>query len=251
MISEYPLLTKSRADLNTANDLWQYPRFPAFELPFDTLAPETRFFYQEPTQSEVIQEPNVLQSLIIPPPIPNFDTVLEELRTFVNELAVVTRSFGPLNPPRIQMSDKILYIERRLIGLIHDPTAYQNLLDNSCAVAALIFLRANLRDSICTFGIDNTSKLKIALQSVLELPISWRSSMDVRSREKLIWAVGYGAVSSGSTSERPWFVRLFRELCQTLELQSWEFVKGIFKSVLWQDELDGEGLRLWDEVRTI
>jgi hypothetical protein len=212
---------------------------------------ETRFSHQETTQSGVKQVQNMISSSIIPSTKPNFDTVLEELRIFATELIVVARSFSPLNCPRIQTSDRIQHIERRIFDLIHSPPASQSPLDHSCAIAALIYLRANLRDNVCNFGIVKTSKLQIALQSVLELADLWKWSIDVRSREKLVWAVGFGAVSSSGTPERPWFVRLFRDLCYTLELQRWESVEVIFKTVLWHDELDDEGIRLWEEMQTI
>ncbi|OBT55996.1 hypothetical protein VE04_05747 [Pseudogymnoascus sp. 24MN13] len=232
-----------QADLNTANDLWQPPRFPAFESPLAVLPPtETRFCHQETTQFGV-------PSSIMPSTKPNIDTVIDELRTFATELAVVSRSLSPLNRSRIQISDEIQHMERRIFDLIHNPPAFKNPLDHSCAIAALIYLRANLRDNFCNFGVVKTSKLQIALQSVFELADLWKWGLDVRSREKLVWAVGFGAVSSDSGPEKPWFVRLFRDLCDTFELRRWERVKDIFRTVLWQDELDDEGIRLWEEVQ--
>jgi hypothetical protein len=180
---------------------------------------------------------------------PNFDTVIDELRTFATELAIVSRSLSPLNRSRIQTSDEIQHMERMIFDLIHNPPAFQNPLDHSCAIAALIYLRANLRDNFCNFGVVKTSKLQIALQSVFELADLYKWGLDVRSREKLVWVVGFGAVSSDSGSEKSWFVRLFKDLCDTFELRRWERVKDIFRTVLWQDELDNEGIRLWEEVQ--
>lgn len=203
---------------------------------------ETRFSHQETTQFGVL-------SSFMPSTKSNIDTVIDELRTLAAEVAVVSRSLSPLNHFRIQISDKILHMERRIFDLIHTPPAIQNPLDHSCAIAALIYLRANLRDNFCNFGVVKTSKLQIALQSVSELVGLWKWGVDVRSREKLVWAVGFGAVSSDSGFEKLWFVRLFRHLCDIFELRRWERVKDIFRTMLWQDDLDDKSIGVWEEVQ--
>ena len=73
----------------------------------------------------------------------------------------------------------------------------------------------------------------------------------MRDRKKLIWTVGVGAVSSAGRPERTWFVRLFRVLCDKLELQMWAYVTVLFENVLWTDELDNNGVTLWEEMQTI
>jgi hypothetical protein len=142
-------------------------------------------------------------------------------------------------------------MERRILDLIHSPLVSQNALDHSCAIAALVYMRSNVRDSVCNFGIVETVKLQIALQSLMDLADLWRWGIEIRSREKLVWTVGFGAVSSSGKSERPWFVRLFKDVCDVLELRRWEHVKVIFETVLWKDELNDEGIRLWEEMQMI
>jgi hypothetical protein len=242
------LLTQYRTDLNTANDLWQPPRFPALSLPASTdPAPETGYFPQQSSQPEL----EGLQYTLSPPlnlsSEPNIDVVLEDLKSFAAELKVITRSISPLNRPRIEISDRIHFIERQIFDIIHSPPVPQNALDHACAVAALIYMRSNVRDSVCNFRIVETAKLQIALQSLMEL--AW--GMEIRSREKLVWTVGFGAVSSAGRPERPWFVRLFRDLCDMLQLGRWEYVKAVFETVLWKDELDDNGVRLWEEMQMI
>ena len=70
----------------------------------------------------------------------------------------------------------------------------------------------------------------------------------MRDREKLVWTVGFGAVSSGGRPERDWFVAMFRHVCENLGLVRWEYVRAVFETVLWKGELDAEGVRLWDEM---
>jgi hypothetical protein len=85
----------------------------------------------------------------------------------------------------------------------------------------------------------------------LELADSWKFGLDARTREKLIWSVGFGGISSGGRRERAWFISLFRDICNTLEVRSWEYVRVMFRNVLWRDELDDEGVRFWGEMQTI
>lgn len=82
----------------------------------------------------------------------------------------------------------------------------------------------------------------------MELGDLWQWGNDFRDREKLVWTVGFGALSSGGRPERPWFVSMFRHVCEGLGLGRWEYVKAAFETVLWKSELDVEGRRLWHEV---
>ena len=247
--AEHSLLTQQRTDLNTANDLWQPPRFPALQLPIASTdpAPKTGYFLQQSSQSELEGLQYTLSSSLSLSSEPNIDVVLEDLKSFAAELKVITRSISPLNRPRIEISDRIHFIERQIFDIIHSPPVPQNALDHACAVAALIYMRSNVRDNVCNFRIVETAKLQIALQSLMEL--AW--GMEIRSREKLVWTVGFGAVSSAGRPERPWFVRLFRDLCDMLQLGRWEYVKAVFETVLWKDELDDNGVRLWEEMQMI
>jgi hypothetical protein len=222
------------------------------QLPASTdPAPETSYFLQPSSQSELEGLQYTLSSSLNISSEPNIDVVLEDLKSFAAELKVITRSISPLNRPRMEISDRIHFIERQIFDIIHKPPVPQNALDHACAVAALIYMRSNVRDTVCNFRIVETAKLQIALQSLMELADLWAWGLEVRSREKVVWTVGFGAVSSADRPERPWFVRLFRDLCDTHELQRWEDVKAVFETVVWKDELDNDGLRLWEEMQMI
>jgi hypothetical protein len=106
-------------------------------------------------------------------------------------------------------------------------------------------MRSNVRDSFCNFRIVETAKLQAALMDLGDL---WQWGQDIRCKEKLVWTVGFGAVSSGGRPERDWFVQMFRHVCENLGLARWEYVKAVFETVLWKSELEGEGLRLWHEM---
>jgi hypothetical protein len=232
--------------------LWQPPRFPALQLiPSTDPGPETSYFLQQSSQSELEGLQYTLSSSLNLSSEPNLDVVLEHVKSFSAELKVITRSINPLSRPGIEISDRIHFIERQIFDIIHSPPVLQNALDHACAMAALIYIRSNVRDSVCNYRIIETAKLQIALQSLVELADLWTWGIKMRSREKLVWTVGFGAVSSAGRPERPWFVRLFRALCDTLELQRWEYVKAVFETVLWKNELDNDGVRLWEEMQMI
>ena len=84
----------------------------------------------------------------MPSAMPSVDAVLEELRSFIFELAAVARSVTPFHRPSIP-SDKILYMEHQILDLVHDPFVSQDVLDHSCAIAALVYMRSSVRDSLC------------------------------------------------------------------------------------------------------
>lgn len=235
-----------------AHDLWQRPRFPALRLPLSTdPSPATNSLCVETSQPEPKQAPYLLSPSLMPSTESTVATTLEELRSFATELTVMSRSAGSLKRPGIQISDRILAIERRLLDLIHSPPASQNALDHPAAVAALIYVGSNVRDNTCNFSIVEPRKLQIALQSLMELGDLWTWGMEVKNRETLVWTVGFGAVSSNGRPERPWFVRLFKDLCEIFDLRTWQSVKVIFENVSWKEELDDEGLVLWEEMQMI
>jgi hypothetical protein len=177
---------------------------------------------------------------------PSINVVLLELQVFTEELNQIRKSLNPLNRPHISTSDKIHAFERRIVDLIHTPSSITPL-DHACAVASLIYMRSILRDNICNFRIIDTTKLQNALMQLVDLSL-WVN--DLRDSEKLVWTVGFGAVSSAGRPERDWFVSMFRHICESLGLARWEYVKAVFQTVLWKPELDVEGLRLWEEMGT-
>jgi hypothetical protein len=188
----------------------------ALQLP----TPKTGYFLQQSSESEFEGLQYTLSSSFNLSSKPKIAVVFENFKSFAAELKVITRSISPLNHPRVEISDRIHFIERQIFDIIHSPPVPQNTLDHACAVAAPIYIRSNVRDTGCNFRIVETAKLQIALQSLMELADLWTWGMETRSREKLVWTMGFGAVWSAGRPERLWFVRLFRDLCDTLELQS-------------------------------
>ena len=99
---------------------------------------------------------------------------------------------------------------------------------------------------MCNFRIVETAKLQTALQQVHE---DFRNLYSgYRGREKLVWTLGFGAVSSAGRPEREWFAKTFKGLCEVLELRRWEDVRDILQDVLWKPELDLAGMELWEEM---
>lgn len=206
---------------------------------------------EESLESKVHQEQNIFSPLLFPSIELDVDTLIKELRSSSEYLTEIARCLNRLNRLHIQASDRIQVIERRTFDLIHNPPTNSNPLDRSCAIATLMYIRSNMRDNVCNFRVVDTGKLKGALRSLLELADLWKCGMDARSQEKLVWTVGFGAVSSGDKPERPWFVRFFKDLCKTLRLRRWDDVKIVFETVLWRDDLDDEGIKLWEEAHII
>ena len=249
-----------RTDLNNANDLWQKPRFPALKLPISVEANSVRhkdFVAMRSSSLDLrVVEPSFAsssQALTLPTSGSHdkttqttIDAVLLELRSFAEELTQITKSLNAINRPKISTSDKIHVLERKVFDLIHTTSSKSTPLDHACAIATLIYARSNLRDHICNFRIIETAKLQAALMDLGDL---WQWGKDLRQREKLIWTVGFGAVSSMGKPEMGWFVSMFRHICETLGLRSWEHVKAVFETMLWKSELDVEGMKVWEDMR--
>ena len=253
-------LTLSRTDLNTANDLWQKPRFPALKLSVSVeVKPRLRLDSGMASSSSFEATPiknafaSSTQTVVSSKSSSRFhskqttiDTVLLELRNFAKELARIQRSLNPVNRPHISTSDKIFVLERKVFDLIHSPPPSTTPLDHACTVAALIHMRSNLRDNVCNFRIIETARLQYAL---IELGDLWQREYDLRDREKLVWTLGFGAVSSEGRPERDWFVSTFRHVCESVGLRRWEYVRAVFDTVLWKSELDVDGMRVWEDMR--
>lgn len=175
--------------------------------------------------------------------------ILQEMKAFTEELSSYTTFLIPTRRPKITVSDKIHTLERHIFELIHNPPASHSKLDNASTVAALIYMRSCVRDYVCNFRIVDTAKLQAALQKVDE---DFRTLYaGHRGREKMVWTLGFGAVSSAGTPEREWFMRTFKGLCDVLELRNWEDARKILQDVLWKPELDPAGVELWEEMNRI
>ncbi|KAG0651186.1 hypothetical protein D0Z07_2276 [Hyphodiscus hymeniophilus] len=229
-----PLIPYCQAwtDLNTANDLWQKPHFPALELPL-SLKPKS-FEHPRLANFSAVDSASTRDSFslspayVFQPSTPSahaarsaIDKLLIEIRDLAEELVETRRLLNSFNRPQIPTSDKIHVLERKVFAFIHTPLFKIKPLDRACAIASMIFMRSNLRDNICNFRIIDTTKLQTALQELGDLR-QWGN--DLRDREKLAWTVGFGAVGSTGRPERKWF------------------------KVLWKNELDMEGLKLWEDM---
>jgi hypothetical protein len=66
-------------------------------------------------------------------------------------------------------------------------------------------------------------------------------------RERFLWVVSMGAVAAEDKEEREWFVRAFRRVVDGVGLGSWADVRRVLEGVLWMEELNRPGKRLWVE----
>ncbi len=112
-----------------------------------------------------------------------------------------------------------------------------------------------MRGTTCNLRAVETAKLKDALMEVDE---DFETVVGgYRGREKLVWVLGFGSVMSvgkkegNENKERKWFADTFKGLCQVLDLKRWKDVRGILEEMLWNEQLDQAGLRLWDDMELI
>lgn len=69
--------------------------------------------------------------------------------------------------------------------------------------------------------------------------------------EKMYWILGFGGIAAEAKAEHAWFVRRFAEVGKEMMVGSWEETRMVFVEVLWQEELDDAGARLWEQAQAL
>jgi len=106
-------------------------------------------------------------------------------------------------------------------------------------------MRSCLRDFVCNFRPVETARLQRVLMDMGDdLKLLLR---EVRGRERLIWVLTLGAVTSEG-EDRKWFAQILGVLCEVLGLGSWSELRKVLVGVLWIDGLDKDGLRICEEM---
>jgi hypothetical protein len=209
------LIKLTRTDLHCAAALLTSPRFPP------------------------------LQELSQPFPFPsNLD--IPELIIQIKELSSTfqnLRKKSPMPKEDMSYSDKVYFLQRQLFEIIHGEGSTK--LEVACATAALIFCYRMLRDVPFSFGIAGKA-VKRAKEALLGV-----NGGQEGKGEMLFWTLGFGAIAAEGKEEGRWFLEKFGNVCQVLRVRRWEGVRGRLQSVLWGDELDEAGMRVWEEVERV
>lgn len=128
-------------------------------------------------------------------------------------------------------------------------------LNRLVALAALMYCGHCLRDIPLSHAVfrNGVSRLKTAVEGyqppmwdALDLDFDFRGKG--LSTRKLFWVLFFGAVAAEGKSERAWFVRRMGMCAADLGLWEWQEAREVMESVLWQSELDANGMRVWGEI---
>ncbi|KAF4631206.1 hypothetical protein G7Y89_g6916 [Cudoniella acicularis] len=242
-------------DLNCASALSQKPRFQTLNFAhlspqmiqdheldsqeYDEATSQTNFFYTGNTTS-----------------LPHLDKLLTQLREFTTTVQKLTSP--DLLPPRENLfySDKIYHFQHQLFTIIHSSPSFYTSLDKACSIVALLFCCYALKDIPFTFRIftKGVERLKILValheeNSKGDDGVMGRNDGDeIEVKRKLFWAVGLGALAAEGKDEWGWFVERIREMCVVMGVDCWDKARSILESVLWQNDLNEAGERLWKEA---
>lgn len=149
-------------------------------------------------------------------------------------------------------NDKIYHLQRNLFDLaFSDGQHPQNRpLDSVCAQAGLIYCGHYLRDVPFSYPIlaNAVTRLKVAIEQY-ESAFVWNT--DREDSKRMYWALGFGGIAAEAGAEYAWFVRRFAEIGKEMMVGSWAESKMMFVEVLWQEELDEAGVRLWEQAQAL
>ena len=224
-------------DLHCASAMSSKPRFPPLKVPV-TERPEISPISLSPVLEDYYQR---------------FEDEIDHLFHQIRELSGAMhklRSSAVLPREDIWYSDKIYYLQRSLFDIIHNPDLLSSSLDAACGIAGLIYCTHCLRDIPFTFQVISkaVSRLKSAIEGIeteqLQVQIS-------TAGVRLLWVLGLGGVAAEGKRDRSWFAAKFKDMCGVMSLIDWESTKAVLESVLWQEELNDAGERLWDESRVV
>jgi hypothetical protein len=140
--------------------------------------------------------------------------------------------------------------QHRLLSLPEyplQPPSHSNYMYEICRVAALTY------SNIVIFPLPPASGLHTNLVFRLKQLITHviPSCPDIHLHV-ILWAITLGAISTGSSSERVWFLYKFAEVSTKLGLYHWHGVHGCLLSLLWLDfVMEKEGVQLWLGAREL
>jgi hypothetical protein len=226
-----------RTDLHVASALSSKPRFPPLGIPLTEVPDSTSLPF--PTDPHTSDFPTRYQFL-------STDETLAHIRTLSSTMSIL-RKQSVVPEENIWYSDKIYSLQHRLYFILHN-SPFPSSLDPAMCIAALIFCAVCLRDITFNFRIiyNGVKRLKTAVQVFLDR--YWKPCVDYALGVKLFWVLGMGGIASEGKEERNWFVGKFKIMCGVLNLKNWEDARGLLEGVLWQEDLNGFGGKLWLEA---
>lgn len=220
--------------MSTAKYLWRPLKFPAIK---SNNYPATELYPRKTSLAapEMYSEQSI-------------DVVLAELKIFINSLPQGNGTWVQAPSHTISKSDTISDFERKFVSLIHGQAGKHHALDKACSIAALVNIQIFIGKLSCTSRIIDTGRLKRALEDVGD---DLFAVLDHETRwMKLLWSLTLGAVRS-SGNDQDWFVRALKVLCDRLRFETWLQMRGALEEVLWLEDLDQEGMLVWDRIAGI
>jgi hypothetical protein len=140
--------------------------------------------------------------------------------------------------------------QHRLLSLPEyplQPPSHANYMYELCRVAALTY------SNIVIFPLPPASGLHTNLVFRLKhlLTTVIPSCPDAHLRV-VLWAITLGGISTGSSSERMWFLSKFAEVSTKLALYQWSRVHDCLSTLLWLDfVMEKQGVHLWLGAREL
>jgi Fungal specific transcription factor domain len=157
---------------------------------------------------------------------------------------------GPSAPSSVDIISARNTTQHRLLSLPEyplQPPSHANYMYEICRVAALTY------SNIVIFPLPPASGLHTNLVSRLKQLLNYTiTSCPDAHLHVILWALTLGGISTGSSSERVWFLYKFAEASTKLGLFQWSRIQECLASLLWLDfVMEKEGVQLWLGAREL
>ena len=140
--------------------------------------------------------------------------------------------------------------QHRLLSLPEyplQPPSQANYMYEVCRIAALIYSNIVIFPLPPATGVH--TNLVSRLKQLLTLAIP---SCPVAHLHIILWAITLGGISTGSSSDRVWFLCRLAEVSTKLGLYQWSQIQECLSSLLWLDFVcEKEGMLLWLGAREL
>jgi hypothetical protein len=157
---------------------------------------------------------------------------------------------GPLAPV---MPDIVLArncTQHRLLSLAEyslQPPSQANYMYEVCRIAALTYSNIVIFPMPPASGVHTILVIRLKQLLTHAIPSCPDAHLHV-----ILWAITLGGISTGSSSERAWFLHKFVEVSSKLGLYQWSRIQECLSSLLWLDFVcEKEGVALWLEAREL
>ena len=134
--------------------------------------------------------------------------------------------------------------QHRLLSLPEyplQPPSHANYMYEVCRIAALTYSNIVIFPLPPASGVHTNLVLRLKQLLTHAIPSCPDAHLHV-----ILWAITLGGISTGSSSERVWFLYKFAEVSSKLGLYQWSRVQECLSSLLWLDFVcEKEGVQFW------